>query len=320
MSLVLRFMRYPPRLPQISNSSFRVDPGRFCDISILMSDDKKKLEDLMTRRDFIGSGITAGFALAVQPISAWAVLTSSDGLVTGTVEIPTKDGTLPAYRAMPQGKGPFPVVLVIHEIFGVHEHIQDICRRFAKLGYLAIAPSLYFRHGDATKIQDIPQIISQIVSKTTLNEVMSDLDSTVQWISASKEGDVSRMGITGFCWGGRTTWMYSAHNPKLKAGVAWYGPLVGEPSPAQPKNPVDIAADLKVPVLGLYGGKDGHITADHVEKMRTALKNSGSKSQIIVYPDAEHGFNADYRPSYNEKDAKDGWSRLLAWFTDHGVQ
>jgi carboxymethylenebutenolidase len=275
----------------------------------------------ITRRVFISTGIGVGFALAVQPISAWAILTSGDGLVTGTVEIPTQNGNMPAYRAMPQGKGPFPVVLVIHEIFGVHEHIQDICRRLAQAGYLAISPNLFFRHGDPTRLHDIKKIVSQIVSKTTLSEAMSDLDSTVKWVAASKQGDVARMGMTGFCWGGKTTWMYCAHNPKLKAGVAWYGSLVGEPTREQPKNPVDIASELHVPVLGLYGGKDDHITSDHVEKMKKALKsNPKNNSKIIIYPDAEHGFNADYRPSYNEKDAKDAWKHLLAWFKEHGAR
>jgi carboxymethylenebutenolidase len=274
----------------------------------------------MSRREFVGASIGIGFALAVQPISAWAILTSSDGLVTGMVQIPTRDGLMPAYRAMPAGKGPFPVVIVTHEIFGVHEYIQDVCRRFARLGYLAIAPSLYFRHGDVTRMKDVQQIISQVVSKVPQAQVLSDLDSTVEWVSApANKGDASRMGITGFCWGGNATWMYAAHNPRLKAGVAWYGPLAAKESTPPTRSPIDIAAELKVPVLGLYGGKDTHITAQDIEKMRAALKSGKSGSEITVYPDAEHGFHADYRPSYNEKAASDGWEKLLAWFHQHGM-
>lgn len=274
----------------------------------------------MTRREFVSAGIGVGFALAVQPISAWAILTSADGLTTRNVQIPTRDGDMPAYMAMPQGKGPFPVALVIHEIFGVHEYIQDVCRRLAKQGYLAICPNLYFRHGDVTKMKDVQKIMSDVVAKTPQQEVMSDLDATVEWLRSEKAADTSRMGITGFCWGGRTTWLYSAHNPHLKAGVAWYGPLTGTPSADQPKNPVDIAAQLKVPVLGLYGGKDNHISQQDIEKMRSALKSGKSGSKIVVYPDAEHGFHADYRPSYNEKAAQDGWDKLLAWFKSHGLK
>ncbi|MGZ3688318.1 MAG: dienelactone hydrolase family protein [Bdellovibrionota bacterium] len=272
----------------------------------------------ISRREFVGAGIGAGFALAVQPVSAWAVLTSGEGLVSGTVSIPTANGSLPAYRAMPSGKGPFPVVLVIHEIFGVHEYIQDVCRRLAKLGYLAICPNLCFRHGDVTKIADIQRIISEVVSKVPQSEVLSDLDSVVTWLP-SHQGDVARLGITGFCWGGGVTWMYCAHNPSVKAGVAWYGPLTG-PASTDRKFPVDIAPELKVPVLGLYGGKDARITEQDREKMREGLKKGKSGSEIVVYPDAEHGFHADYRPSYNEKDAIDGWKRLLAWFNKNGVR
>ena len=273
----------------------------------------------LTRRQFV-AGIGVGFALAVHPISAWAILTSGEGITAGAILIPTAHGEMPAYRAVPHGKGPFPVVIVIHEIFGVHEYIQDVCRRFAKLGYLAIAPSLYFRHGDATKEKDIQKIISEIVSKVEQPMVMSDMDSIVEWAKKSNSGDTSRMGVTGFCWGGRMTWLYAAHNPKLRAAVAWYGPLVGSPSSTQKPNPIDIAHDLKVPVLGLYGGKDDHITASDIEKMRAALRTGKNGSEIIVYPEAQHGFHADYRPSFNEAAAKDGWSKLLAWFGKNGVK
>jgi carboxymethylenebutenolidase len=274
----------------------------------------------ITRRQFVGASIGVGFALAVRPVSAWALLTSSEGLTAGSVMIPTHEGQMPAYRAMPQGKGPFPVILVIHEVFGVHEYIQDVCRRFAKLGYLAIAPSLYFRHGDATQVKDIKKLVSDIVSKVEQPKVMSDLDATAEWATTSGHGDASRMAATGFCWGGRMTWLYSAHNPKLKAGVAWYGPLVGSPSSTQKPNPIDIASDLKVPVLGLYGGKDDHISAADIDKMREALKAGKTGSEITVYPEAQHGFHADYRPSYDEKAAKDGWEKLLAWLSKNGVK
>jgi carboxymethylenebutenolidase len=280
-----------------------------------MSDHSK----ILSRRQFVGAGIGVGFALAVRPTSAWAVLTSDEGLVSGAVKIPTLEGEMPAYRAMPKGAEPFPVVLVIQEIFGVHEYIQDVCRRLAKQGYLAVAPSLYFRHGDVTQMKDIKKIVSDVVSKVEQPKVMADLDSTVEWVGKNS-GDTNRMGITGFCWGGRVTWLYTAHNPKIKAAVAWYGPLVGSPSSTQTPNPIDIAAELKTPVLGLYGGKDDHIAQTDIEKMRTILKSGKSGSEIDVYPDAEHGFHADYRPSYNEKDAKDGWFKLLAWFAKNGVK
>jgi carboxymethylenebutenolidase len=273
----------------------------------------------ITRREFVKTSVSAGFAAAVLPVTAFAVSTDSQGLTAGAIQIPTTGGNLPAYRAKPAKGGSGALVIVVHEIFGVHEHIQDVCRRFAKLGYTAIAPDLFFRQGDAAKIADIQELIAKIVSKAALDQVMSDLDATVKYATSSEGADANRIGITGFCWGGRTTWMYSAHNPTVKAGVAWYGPLQGTPNPLNPKNPVDIAPTLTVPVLGLYGGKDGHITADHVTAMEAQLKKGKSGSKIIVYPDAEHGFFADYRPSYNKKDAENGWSRLLEWFKEHKV-
>lgn len=274
----------------------------------------------ITRRNFIiTSTLAAGFALAIQPIFAQVITTDTQGLVAGEVKIPVSDGEIPAYRAMPDTGRDFPVVLVVQEIFGVHEHLQDICRRFAKLGYLAIAPELFARQGDVSKISNNQEIVSKVVSKVPDTQVMSDLDATVAWAGKSAKGDVEKLAITGFCWGGRITWLYSAYNPKVKAGVAWYGRLVSESKPLTPKHPIDIAANLKVPVLGLYGGKDSGIPNDTVEQMRQSLKSGSSGSEIILYPDAPHAFFADYRPSYRKEQAEDGWQRLQAWFKQHGV-
>ncbi|MBH8573324.1 dienelactone hydrolase family protein [Nostocaceae cyanobacterium CENA369] len=273
----------------------------------------------ITRRKFIATAtIATGFALAVQPISAQVISTDAKGLVAGAIKIPVKDGEIPAYRAVPATGKNFPIVLVIQEIFGVHEHIQDITRRFAKLGYLAIAPELFVRQGDVSKLSSIDEI-RPIVAKVPDAQVLSDLDATVNWAVKSAKGNADKLAITGFCWGGRITWLYAAHNPKVKAGVAWYGRLVGDTSELTPKHPVDIASALTVPVLGLYGGKDTSIPLDTVKQMRDRLKESSSKSKIIVYPNAPHAFFADYRPSYREKEAKDGWHRLQAWFKQYGV-
>jgi carboxymethylenebutenolidase len=273
----------------------------------------------ISRRKFIATATVAtGFALAVQPLSAQVITTDAKGLIAGAVKIPVEDGEIPAYRALPATGSNFPVVLVIQEIFGVHEHIQDVCRRFAKLGYLAIAPELFVRQGDVSKLSNIDEI-RQVVAKVPDAQVLSDLDATVDWAVKSAKGNPDRFGITGFCWGGRITWLYSAHNPKVKAGVAWYGRLVGNSTELTPQHPVDIASNLTVPVLGLYGGKDTGIPLDTVEQMRDRLKSSSSQSEIIVYPDSPHAFFADYRPSYREKAAKDAWKRLQAWFKQHGV-
>jgi carboxymethylenebutenolidase len=271
-----------------------------------------------SRREFVVTTVTTGFALAVQPVSAETIHTDDKGLVAGEVKIPVADGTIPAYRAMPAEQGAkatgFPVVLVVHEIFGVHEHIQDLCRRLAKVGYLAIAPELYPRQGNVATIKDIQEIINRVVSKVPDSQVMSDLDACVAWAKETGKGNVDKLAITGFCWGGRIVWLYAAHNPNLKAGVAWYGRLVGATDALHPKNPIDVAASLKAPVLGNYGGKDRGITADSIEKMRAALKDAKVATEIHVYPDAEHGFNADYRPSYNKEAAEDGWKHMLEWF------
>lgn len=272
-----------------------------------------------SRRGFVVTGLAAGFAAAVRPVSAATITTDAVGLEAGEVKIPVSDGEIPAYMARPAKKGTFPTVLVVQEIFGVHEHIKDISRRFAKLGYLAIAPELYARQGDVSGMTDIPKLIKDVVSKVPDAQVMSDLDAAVAWAEKSGHGDVSKLGITGFCWGGRITWLYSAHNPKLKAGVAWYGRVVGPTDDLHPKNPVDVAANLHAPVLGLYGGQDSGIPLDAIKQMQEVIAKAGKPSEIHVYPDAQHGFHADYRPSYNKADADDGWQRLQAWFKKHGA-
>jgi carboxymethylenebutenolidase len=273
----------------------------------------------LTRREFMAvSSLTAGFAIAVQPISAKTITTDSKGLIAGAVQIPVKDGTIPAYRVQPTKGENFPVILVIQEIFGVHAYIQDVCRRLAKLGYLAIAPELFYRQGDVSKLTDIAQI-RPIVNKVPDAQVFADLDATLDWAAKSAKGDLQKIGITGFCWGGRMTWLYADHNPRVKAGVAWYGRLVGDSTALTPKHPVDIAQVLRVPVLGLYGGQDTGIPLDTVEQMRDRLKGCSNNSEIVVYPDAPHAFHADYRPSYRQKEAEDGWKRLQVWFKKNGV-
>jgi len=277
------------------------------------------MADFTRRKFIITSTLAAGFALAVQPILAQVITTDSQDLVAGEVKIPVEDGEIPAYRAMPATGENFPVVLVVQEIFGVHEHIQDICRRFAKLGYLAIAPEMFARQGDVSQMSDIQEIISKVVSKVPDAQVMSDLDATVAWAQKSSKGNIDKLGITGFCWGGRIVWLYCAYNPNVKAGVAWYGRLVSESKALTPQHPVDIAAELKVPVLGLYGANDQGIPVETVEQMRQALKAGDSGSEIILYPDTPHAFYADYRPSYRKEQAEDGWKRLQDWFKKNGV-
>ncbi len=273
----------------------------------------------ITRREFVVTTLAAGFALAVQPVAAETIMTETTGLIAGEVRIPTGDGVIPAYRAMPAGKHAFPVVLVVHEIFGVHEYIKDVCRRMAKLGHLAVAPELFARQGDVSKMPDITDILSKVVAKVPDGQVMSDLDATVGWAVTTGAGDVSKLGITGFCWGGRIVWLYAAHSSKLTAGVAWYGRLAGAPNQLQPRHPIDVAGSLKAPVLGLYAEDDAGIPLDTVEQMRRALQGAGSPSEIIVYPGAPHGFHADYRPSYRKEAAADGWQRLQKWFERHGA-
>jgi carboxymethylenebutenolidase len=286
-----------------------------------MHDDQSNLPPNadVSRRGFVVTSLAAGFALAAQPVTAQTISTDTSGLEAGDVKIPVTDGEVPAYRALPAGAGPFPVILVVQEIFGVHEHIKDICRRLAKLGYLAVVPELYARQGDVSNIKEIPEIISKVVSKVPDAQVMSDLDATVAWAKGTGKGDVARLGITGYCWGGRIVWLYSAHNPGLKAGVAWYGRLVGPPNNLQPKHPVDLAASMNAPVLGLYGEADTGIPVATVERMRAGLKDAGKTAEIIVYPDTPHAFFADYRPSYRKDKAEDGWKRMLDWFKKYGA-
>ena len=272
-----------------------------------------------TRRGFVVTSLAAGFAAAVQPVSAQTIKTDTAGLEAGEVKIPVKDGDIPAYRAMPDKGGPFPVVLVTQEIFGVHEHIKDICRRFAKLGYLAVAPELYARQGDVSKMENIQEIITAVVSKVPDAQVMSDLDATVAWAKAGGKGDTAKLAITGYCWGGRIVWLYSAHNPNLKAGAAWYGRVVGQTDALHPKNPIDVAGSLNAPVLGLYGAADQGIPVASVEKMRDAVKAANKTAEIIVYPDTQHGFYADYRPSYHKENAADAWKKMLDWFKKYGA-
>ncbi len=277
-------------------------------------------EDMPSRREFAVTTLAVGFALSTQPVAAETITTDTKDLTAGEVKIPVKEGTIPAYRAAPDKGGPFPVVLVVQEIFGVHEHIKDVCRRLAKLGYLAIAPEMYSRQGDVSKME-IQDIISKVVSKVPDAQVMSDLDATVEWAKKEGKGDTSKLGITGFCWGGRIVWLYAAHNKDLKAGVAWYGRLsgAGKANELQPKYPIDLAGDLKAPVLGLYGEKDTGIPVKDVEAMQAALKKADKPSEIVVYPDAPHAFYADYRPSYRKEPAEDGWKRLKEWFKKNGV-
>jgi carboxymethylenebutenolidase len=273
----------------------------------------------INRRDFAVTTLAAGFALAARPVAAEPITTDTKDLTAGEVKIPVKDGTVPAYRAAPDKGGPFPVVLVVQEIFGVHEHIKDVCRRLAKLGYLAVAPELYARQGDVSKMTEIQDIISKVVSKVPDSQVMSDLDATVEWAKKTGNGDTSKLGITGFCWGGRIVWLYAAHNKNLKAGVAWYGRLTGKATELQPKHPIDLAGEIKAPVLGLYGEKDTGIPVKDVEAMRAALKKADKPGEIVVYPDAPHAFFADYRPSYRKEPAEDGWKRMKEWFKKNGV-
>ena len=269
------------------------------------------------RRNFLVTSLGAGFALAVQPVMAQtAIRTDDTGLLAGEVKVPVKDGEMVAYRATPKGAAKPPVILVVSEIFGAHEYIRDVCRRLAKFGYCAIAPELFARQGDPRQLSSVADILAKITSKTPDAQVMSDLDATVAW--ATKQGaDTDRLGITGFCWGGRITWLYCAHSPQVKAGVAWYGRLVGEVNEFTPRHPINIVGDLKAPVLGLYGGLDTGIPLETVEKMEMALKEGSAAarlSEIHVYDNAPHAFHADYRPSFSKVEAEDGWKRMLAWF------
>ncbi|KQW91441.1 carboxymethylenebutenolidase [Massilia sp. Root418] len=281
---------------------------------------EKHLNDGVPRRDFLKVALGTGFAAAALPVMAQNVVkTDTEGLTAGTVTVTVNGTAVPVYRAQPAGKTGLPVILVISEIFGVHEHIADVARRFAKLGYLALAPDLFVRQGDATKAPSQAELMKNIVGKTPDSEVLADLDAVVAWAKANG-GNTDKLGVTGFCWGGRQTWLYAAHNPNVKAGVAWYGRVVGEKSAISPVHPIDVADKIKAPILGLYGAKDTGIPVESLDKLKAALAAAGNtKSTIVVYPNSGHAFHADYRPSYNEADAKDGFARAVAWFKANGV-
>ncbi|MBS4019384.1 MAG: dienelactone hydrolase family protein [Dechloromonas sp.] len=290
-------------------------------------DNKAEFDSLVppqhfNRRSFLVTSLGAGFALATLPVAAQtAIHTDAAGLIEGEVKVPVHDGEMVAYRAAPAGLTKPPVVLLISEIFGVHEYIRDTARRLAKLGYFVIAPELFARQGDPRKIESVAEIIEKISGRTPDALVMKDLDASVAW--AAKQGaDTARLAITGFCWGGRITWLYSAHNPGVKAGVAWYGRLVGTVNEFTPRHPTDLVGELKAPVLGLYGGVDTGIPIETVDAMEAALKNgspAAKASEIVLYDNAPHAFHADYRPSYRKEEAEDGWRRMLAWFRQNGV-
>ena len=274
------------------------------------------------RRTWLKTAVGVGYAAAAWPVMAQtAVKTSGEGLVHGEVMVDVAGFQMPAYRSAPAGKSNLPVVLVVSEIFGVHEYIADVTRRLAHQGYLAIAPELMVRQGDPGSYGEIGKLITEVVSKVPDAQVMNDLDACVAW-AAKNGGDTRKLGITGFCWGGRITWLYAAHNPALKAGVAWYGRLLGQSAAVTPRQPIDLAASMHAPVLGLYGGADSGIPVDNIETMKNALRQGSAPAQASafqVYPDAPHAFHADYRPSYRQAAAQDGWSRMLAWFKQQGL-
>ena len=279
-----------------------------------------------SRRRALTLGLGMGYAAATLPVMAQtAIKTPADGLSVGEVSIDVAGFKMPAFRAQPAGKTGLPVVLVLSEIFGVHEYIADTAVRLARAGYLAIAPELFVRQGDAQSYGELAKLMSEVIAKVPDAQVMGDLDAAVAW-AAANGGDTGKLAVTGFCWGGRQTWLYAAHQPKVKAGVAWYGRLVGDSTALTPRHPLDVAAQLKAPVLGLYGGADTGIALDTVEKMKAALAAAGAQgnaaagaSQFVVYPDAPHAFHADYRPSFRKEAAEDGWKRALAWFKANGV-
>jgi carboxymethylenebutenolidase len=273
----------------------------------------------LTRRELLVAGaLAAGYALAARPVSAQAILTDSEGLVAGPVEIPGKDAPLPAYRARPDSEGDFPVVLVVHEIFGVHEYIRDVCRRLAKQGFLAVAPDLYWRQGDVSEIGSIQEIIERVVRKVPDSQVLSDLDAALDW-AHRHQGAGGPAGVTGFCWGGRIVWLYAALRGNGVVGAAWYGRLDGGAREQTPRHPIDLAGEELGPVLGLYGGADPGIPLDTVFAMRKELAESNPRSEILIFPEAPHGFHADYRPSYRREDAREAWGRMLEWFRRQGV-
>jgi len=281
------------------------------------------------RREFLKMGATVatslGYVAAAEPVMAQAIKTDFEGIQAGEVTFMSKDFQMSAYVSRPKKvpKAGLPVIIVISEIFGVHEYIADVTRRFAKLGYLAIAPELFARAGDPSSLGTLAEIMKEIVAKTPDAQVMDDLNATLAWVGKNG-GDLKRVGITGFCWGGRITWLASAQIPQIKAGVAWYGRLVGEKTANSPLHPIDLAAQMKAPVLGLYGGADAGISVESINQMKAALaaakdNQAAQAASFEIYPDAPHAFHADYRPSYREAPAKDGWARCAAWFKKQGV-
>jgi len=272
----------------------------------------------LARRGFMMSTLITGLTLATTRVEAQAIHTDTAGIVAEETKIPVAGGALPAYAARPAGAGPFPTVLVIEEIFGVHEYIKDICRRLAKEGYLAVAPELYARLADLSKMTNVGEIIRDVILRAPDATMLSDLDAAASWATAHG-GDPARLAVTGFCRGGRDVWLYATHSPALRAAVAWYGPVTGPTSEIQPANPIDVAKLVRCPLLGLYGGQDTGIKMPDVRAAAEEARQAGKQVEIVIYPDAGHGFHADYRPSYNAADAADGWRRMLAWFRSHGV-
>lgn len=273
----------------------------------------------LSRRGFVMTSLMSGLTLATTRVEAQVIHTDAEGIEAGEVAIPAGDGPMPAYRAVPKGEGPFPIILVVEEIFGVHDYIKDICRRLAKAGYCAVAPELYARQGDLSKMTDVKQIIADVISKTPDAQWIGDLDATVAWATSAAKGDGQRLGVMGWCRGGRAVWLYDAHRADLKAAVAWYGPLGGDRTAIQPRTAGDVAGEIHAPLLALYGGADTGIPVASAEAARDAAKAAGRSVELVVYPEAPHGFHADYRPSYRKEAAEDGWSKALAFFKAHGV-
>jgi len=288
----------------------------------LQGNDLQGLDGLVTadlaRRGFMMTSLISGLTLAATRVEAQVIRTDSTGIEAGEVMIPVSGGTLPGYFAKPAGPGPFPIVLVNEEIFGIHDYIRDIIRRLAKLGYAAVAVEIYARYADLSKATDVGEIIRSVISKAADSVVMSDNDAAVAY-AVAHGGDAERLAVTGFCRGGRNTWLYAAHNPKVKAAVAWYGPVGGNRTELQPDTVQEVAGRIHAPLLGLYGGKDPGIAVDDVRRAEATAKAAGKTVEIVIYPDAPHGFHADYRPSYRADAATDGWSRMLAWLRSHGV-
>ncbi|MDN3591227.1 dienelactone hydrolase family protein [Methylobacterium adhaesivum] len=272
-----------------------------------------------SRRGFVMTSLMTGLTLATTSVAAQAIHTDAAGLVAGEVSIPAGDGPMPGYRAMPEGPGPFPVILVIEEIFGVHDYIKDVCRRLAKAGYCAVAPELYARQGDLSTMTDAKVIIRDVIAKTPDAQWIADLDAAAAWAVSASNGDETRLATIGWCRGGRGVWLYAAHRRDLKAGVAWYGPVGGERTAIQPRTADDVAGEIHAPILALYGGADTGIPVASVEAARDKAVAAGKSVELVVYPDAPHGFHADYRPSYRREAAEEGWTRALAFLKAKGL-